>query len=73
MKLGKCQHFKGGLVEVVAVAHHSETLKEMVVHKCLYESRSFGKGSVWVCPKQMFLENVIIVGKDVPRFKPVNN
>ncbi len=72
MKLGKYQHFKGGLVEVVAVAHHSETLEEMVVYKCLYESRSFGKGSVWVRPKQMFLENVTVDGKEMPRFKLIS-
>ncbi len=69
MKLGKYQHFKGGLVEVIAVAHHSETLEEMIVYKSLYECRNFGKGSIWVRPKQIFLESVIVGGKAMPRFK----
>jgi hypothetical protein len=69
MKLGKYQHYKGGLVEVIAIAHHSETLEEMVVYRALYECRTFGKGSVWVRSKKMFLEKVIIEGKEIPRFK----
>lgn len=72
MKLGKYKHFKGGIVEVIAVAHHSETLEEMVVYRALYECRTFGKGSVWVRPKQMFLEDVIIDGKEISRFKLIN-
>lgn len=71
MKLGKYQHYKGGLVEVIAIAHHSETLEEMVVYRALYECRTFGKGSVWVRSKKMFLEKVIIEGKEIPRFKLV--
>lgn len=73
MKLEKYQHYKGGVVEVIAIAHHSETLEEMVVYRVLYECRTFGKGSVWVRPKQMFFENVIVDGKEVPRFKLINN
>lgn len=73
MKLGKYKHFKGGIVEAIAIAHHSETLEEMVVYKALYDCRDFGKGSIWVRPKQMFLENVVIDDKEVPRFAPINN
>jgi len=73
MKLGKYKHFKGGIVEVVSVAHHSETLEEMVVYKALYECRDFGKGSMWVRPKKMFLETVIVNGEDVSRFMPVSD
>jgi hypothetical protein len=36
----------------------------MVVYKALY-----GEGGVWVRPKEMFLENVIINGEVVERFK----
>ncbi len=72
MKLGKYKHYKGGLYEVLAVAHHSETLEEMVVYKALYECRNFGKGSIWVRPKKMFLENVIVDGKEIPRFEAMS-
>lgn len=69
LKLGKYQHYKGGLYEVIGVAHHSETLEEMVVYRALYDSKEFGNNSMWVRPKAMFMENVIVDGKEVPRFK----
>ena len=67
MQLGKYKHYKGKLYEVIGVARHSETLEEMVVYKALYESE-FGKDTLWVRPKVMFLETVTVDGKEVPRF-----
>ena len=69
IKLGKYEHFKGKPYEVVGVARHSETLEELVVYKALYDSKDFGKNSLWVRPKEMFFENVTIKGKEIPRFK----
>jgi hypothetical protein len=69
LKQGKYQHYKGGLYEVIGIAHHSETLEELVVYKALYHSPEFGINSLWVRPKVMFLENVFVDGKEVPRFK----
>jgi hypothetical protein len=66
---GKYRHFKGGIVEVIGVAHHSETLEDLVVYRCEYACRTFGKGSLWVRPKKMFLETVEHDGKTVPRFE----
>ncbi|MBO5220288.1 MAG: DUF1653 domain-containing protein [Clostridia bacterium] len=60
---GKYRHYKGNLYEVVGVARHSETLEEMVVYRALY-----GEGGLWVRPMGMFLENVTVDGKTVPRF-----
>ena len=68
LKPGKYQHYKGQMYEVIAVAHHSETMEELVVYKALYETR-FGRDSWWVRPKKMFMEQVAVDGKDVPRFK----
>ncbi len=62
IKLGKYQHFKGGVYEVVAVAKHSETLKEMVVYKS-------EEGEFRVRQKNMFMENVFVDDKETPRFK----
>ena len=64
---GKYRHYKGNLYEVIGVARHSETLEEMVVYRALY-----GEGGLWVRPLGMFLENVTIDGKSVPRFAYVN-
>ena len=60
---GKYRHYKGNLYEVVGVARHSETLEKMVVYRALY-----GEGGLWVRPMGMFLENVTVDGKTVPRF-----
>lgn len=69
LKLGRYQHYKGGIYEVIGTACHSETLEEMVAYRALYDSKEFGNNSLWVRPKKMFMENVIIDGKAVPRFK----
>ena len=71
IKLGKYQHYKGKFYEVIGIARHSETLEEFVVYRALYETKEFGNNSVWIRPKKMFFENVIVDGKEVPRFKPV--
>lgn len=62
--LGKYQHYKGKYYQVLGVARHSETLEELVVYQALYD-----KKSLWVRPLKMFLENVEIEGKIMPRFK----
>jgi len=71
LKLGKYQHLKGNLYEVIGVARHSETLEELVVYRALYNSDKFGPNSLWVRPKRMFMENVVVDGKDMPRFRYV--
>ena len=71
IKLGKYQHYKGNMYEVIGLARHSETLEELVVYKALYTSPEFGDGALWVRPRAMFFENVIVNGLEVPRFKLV--
>ena len=69
IKLGKYQHYKGNFYEVIGVAHHSETLEELVFYQALYDHPKFGKNTFWVRPKEMFLGMVEVDGKNVPRFK----
>ncbi|MBE5732026.1 MAG: DUF1653 domain-containing protein [Clostridiales bacterium] len=61
---GIYRHYKGNRYKVIGVAKHSETVEEMVVYEALY-----GEGGLWVRPKQMFLENVVINGETVERFR----
>lgn len=68
LKLGRYRHYKGKLYDVIGIARHSETLQELVVYKALYKTE-FGDGSLWVRPKDMFMENVIVNGKALPRFE----
>ena len=67
LKLGIYQHYKGGKYQVLGVAIYSETLEEIVIYKALY-----GEGLTWVRPLKMFLENVEVDGKFIPRFSFLN-
>jgi len=64
IKLGKYKHYKGNDYEVIGLAHHSETLEDLVVYRALY-----GDFDLWVRPLSMFLENVEIDGVTRSRFK----
>ena len=68
MKLGKYQHYKGNFYDVIGVSKHSETLEELVVYRALY-----GDNSLWVRPKAMFLETVVVNSAAVLRFTPIND
>lgn len=61
--LGRYRHYKGNEYTVLGVARHSETHEELVVYRPEY-----GERGLWVRPVGMFLENVTIDGRDVPRF-----
>ena len=67
LKVGKYKHYKGNEYEVIGVAKHSETLEELVVYRAIY-----GEGQVWVRPLKMFLEEIEVNGKKIPRFNFVD-
>jgi hypothetical protein len=60
---GRYRHYKGNEYDVLCEARHSETEEELVVYRALY-----GAGGVWVRPKAMFLETVVVEGVPQPRF-----
>lgn len=60
---GTYRHYKGGMYRVVCLAHHSETLEDMVVYEPLDGSTGY-----WVRPASMWDETVCVDGKEVPRF-----
>jgi len=60
---GRYRHYKGNEYEVIGLARHSETEERMVVYRQLYGDRS-----LWVRPLDMFMENVMVDGRNVPRF-----
>ena len=67
IKKGKYKHSKtGNYYRVIGIAKHSETLEELVIYECLYENP---ESKVWVRPKKMFLEKVLVGGKKVSRFE----
>ncbi len=65
---GRYRHYKGKDYEVIGCARHSETEEEFVVYRALY-----GDHGLWVRPKAMFLEGVLVDGRFVPRFRFVGS
>lgn len=64
LKLGIYRHYKQKEYRVIGVAKHSETMEELVVYRKLYDDHG-----LWVRPLKMFLEEVEVNGKKVPRFE----
>lgn len=64
---GLYRHYKGGVYRVVCLAHHSETLEDMVV----YEPTD-GQTGVWVRPASMWDEDVVVDGVVKKRFEKIN-
>jgi len=60
---GRYRHYKGNDYQVIGIARHSETEEELVVYRKLYDD-----GSLWVRPLAMFVEDVSVDGRSVPRF-----
>lgn len=66
IKPGTYQHYKGGMYKVHYLVRHSETLEWMVLYETLYENEL---GKFWIRPYKMFIENIEVDGKILPRFK----
>ncbi|PTB83106.1 DUF1653 domain-containing protein [Pseudidiomarina aestuarii] len=64
IKLGKYEHYKGNHYEVIDVVRHSETEEWLVLYRPLYGDRG-----LWVRPFDMFVEQVTVDGKSIPRFR----
>lgn len=64
VKNGRYRHYKGNFYEVIGVGRHSETEEEYVIYRALY-----GDYGLWIRPKQMFLEKVLVNGSEVYRFE----
>ena len=62
--LGRYEHYKGAIYEVLGVARHSESLEPLV----LYHPSNTPE-ALWVRPFGMFFEKVSVDGQMVERFK----
>ena len=69
LQLGIYRHYRGNRYLVLGIAKHSETQDDLVIYTTLYENK---KSALWARPIKMFLENVIVDGKEVPRFKKMD-
>ena len=61
---GCYRHYKGNDYEVIGEARHSETEEPFVVYRALYGDRG-----LWIRPRAMFLESVMVDGRLQPRFR----
>lgn len=60
------KHYKGAKVKVLFEAIDSETKEHLVIYIHLED------GVIWSRPKHMFLENIILDGKETERFQKVD-
>ena len=65
---GRYRHYKGNDYEVIGEARHSETEEPFVVYRALY-----GERGLWIRPRTMFLDTVMIDGSPLPRFRRLTN
>ena len=63
---GIYEHYKGKKYLMLGTAAHSETLERLVVYVPLYDSPG---PRLWVRPRAMFGETVVVDGVTVPRFR----
>jgi hypothetical protein len=68
LKIGKYEHYKGKFYQVIGLARHSETMEELVVYQSLYGERGW-----WVRPLKMFMGEVEVSGKKMPRFRYIGD
>lgn len=65
------QHYKGKQMQVLGIARNTEDHTLYVVYQKLYNCEKFGDQAIVIRPLKMFLENVLVDGEEVPRFKIV--
>jgi hypothetical protein len=63
LKIGRYQHYKGSMYEVIDTVIHSEDESLLVLYRPLY-----GEGKLWVRPYSMFIEEVQTDAGKKPRF-----
>ncbi len=60
------RHYKGMKVKVLFEAIESESKEHMVIYMHLED------GVIWSRPKHMFLENIMLNGRETERFKKID-
>ena len=68
IQLGRYRHYKNKQYTVLGLVSHSETQEQLVLYRPEY-----GERPLWVRPREMFFEDVIVDGKRLPRFDFVGN
>ena len=61
------------LYKIIGIAKHTETEELMVVYKPLYSSSWLEEGEFATRPLEMFLQKVVVDGKEIARFELVES
>ncbi|MSU75574.1 MAG: DUF1653 domain-containing protein [Candidatus Magasanikbacteria bacterium] len=69
VKTGIYEHYKGKRYQVIDEATESDSDETMVVYRGLYDDPKLGHHPLFVRSKKIFLEEVEVGGKRIPRFK----
>lgn len=69
---GIFENFKGNHYKVLAIARSSEDRQLYVCYQALYNSSEFGDQALWIRSLKSFVDNVIVDGKEVPRFRLIS-
>ena len=72
IRLGKYRHYKGKGYEVVGIGTNTESREILVVYKLLYDTPGYARDALWMRPYEMFVDNVVVDGKEVPRFEYIS-
>lgn len=62
------KHYKGTVYKVLHIVQHSDTEEELVIYQDVEAPEK-----VWARSPSVFLEEIEIEGKRVPRFAPVGD
>jgi len=65
--MDRYRHYKGGIYELLSISVlHTETNERLAVYQNT-------EGNVFARPYDMFLQNIMVDGKEVPRFKKIKS
>lgn len=62
------KHYKNKPYRYHGIAKHSESLEDYVIYECLYPNEL---AKMWIRPKKMFEENIVLDSVEVARFKKI--
>ena len=68
IRLGRYKHYKGKEYQVLGEGIHTESEEVLVLYRPLYGD-SVERDKIYIRPKEMFLERVLLKNKGVDRFE----
>lgn len=67
---GLYKHYKGSVYRVIGIAAHTENPQRLVIY---HKANETNNKILWARPEGMFLDDVLVNGALVPRFKKLES